>query len=317
MQNSLISSWQDVLPYLVAQIERIPAASWVGILTFLGALLVVWRTNAQHIKRLKLQLAAEDLRSQRQLEHDAQSLQTNLKHDGERLMKHLAHDAEQRANERLVSMRREVYADASGEFEKYRKTLMSLPDADGALDAHHAVTAALARISLVCTSVTRPLTTEVAIAYGTAGSAALVLMQPIITKRIEENAAKEKYRFLVEQRAALFTQRIALTDLPNAEFATTAAQTKLSTIEAMVKILSEKITDGHDSHISLSKERGSMSVQAMGGIAELLNPAIKSSEALLRALRVELGIDQPTGANPSLASDGNHEAVRIRDQDSN
>jgi hypothetical protein len=109
VQQTTIAGWQDVLPFVVSQIERVPVALWVGVLTFVGTLLVVWRTNAHHVRRLRIQLEADDARHEARLRHEVDVHRMELDASWRRTAAEFAHDAEERSHERLMSMRREVY----------------------------------------------------------------------------------------------------------------------------------------------------------------------------------------------------------------
>lgn len=285
MQTPAIVTWQDVLPYMVFQVERIPAASWagllIGLLSFLSGLIVVWRTNAQHIRRLQLQLDAEDRRATRHLEHDSERQATEL-----------IHDADQRARERLTSMRRDVYAEAIAQAGNFARALVSLSKPPVVLDAHYAFRAAMDRLILLCDAGSKELATSVRDRYSDAAVQCLAVLGPVRTGQIDAKQPGKQMRLLTSARDEIFARHKALLENTKpGEIETIKASSEM--LRARIDELSGEILKANEERQALRQASLQQRVKAVDGIKTLLRPPSEGLEQLIHRLRVELGVDKP------------------------
>jgi hypothetical protein len=284
--TSQIAGWQDVLPFIVAQIERIPATSWVGILTFIGGLILVWRTNAQHIKRLHIQLAAEDARQERKLQHDADAQRASLEHDSRRTRAQLDHDTEQRSRERLMAMRRDTYFAEMRVLNQLNDKLLDTSSDARHGDVYSKAVKSVLRVSLVCERATHELAVETMKAFREASRSALEGSGPVNTAWLVLAQAKDRYRYLVAERNALMKKKATML-----ESGSTPGTQDFEVMQSRIDWYAEHVNEAHAKRLEATEALGETRAKALEALAPKIEAVGERLGRLQRAIRSELGVD--------------------------
>jgi hypothetical protein len=279
----------DVLRLVVAQIERVPAVAWAGVLIFAGAV-IVWRTNAQSTRRLRMQLDAEEERLRLQLQETAHRQSEQLKGD-----------SSERRTERAAAMRREAYFDALGEIGAASFLLVSLPNTDPAngdsrlLDP---LLKALSRVGLVAEDSGRALAARLTGQYLDAMRVAMKARQPAAEAKAALDVSKKAAEYLTDQREAITRKKGVLLDLKPSEFASPENQSALAWYDKSINDLTKRLTDANEELIARIRDRGAAGVAAVDTVAEAMSPLRATLRELELALRVELGfgVEPPPAA---------------------
>jgi hypothetical protein len=191
--SASVDSLQSFVLLVAEQIERIPAAAWVGIV---GAFIVAWWANRGQTERLRIQLEAENER-----------LTEQLQYDNSRLSLELAGAATARGRERTTSMKREVYFAAISQLAKTDHLLAQTPiDEAPDLGVADGLAFELSRVELVGGKRARELATAVTSTYRNASAAALQAHEQVDAKRRELEAAELEWRSAVAQRELVVVQ---------------------------------------------------------------------------------------------------------------
>jgi len=270
----------DLLRWVVAQIERVPAVAWAGVLAFAGAV-IVWRTNVQGRRRLRMQLDAEEERLRLQLQEAAHRHSEQLKSE-----------SSERRTERAAAMRREAYFDALGEIGAANFLLVSLPNTDPAngdsrlLDP---LLKALSRVGLVAEDSGRALAAKLTGQYLDAMRVAMKARQPAAEAKAALDVSKKAAEYLTDQREAITRKKGALLDLKLSEFASPENQSALAWYDKSINDLSKRLADANEELIARIRDRGAAGVAAVDTVAEAMSPLRATLRELELALRVELG----------------------------
>lgn len=270
----------DVLRYVVAQIERVPAVAWAGVLTFAGAV-IVWRAKLQDTKRLRIQLDAEEER-----------LRLQLQEAGLRQSEQLRSDSSERRTERAAATRREAYFDALGEIGAANFLLVSLPNTDPANgDARllDPLLKALSRVGLVAEDSGRALAEKLTGQYLEAMRVAMKARQPAAEAKAALDVSKKAAEYLTDQREAITKKKGVLLDLKPSELVSPENQTALAWYDKSINDLTRRLNDANEELIARIRDRGAAGVAAVDTVAEAMNPLRTTLRELELALRVELG----------------------------
>lgn len=258
----------QILQFFLLQVERVPAASWVGVLTLVGALIVLWRTNAQHTKRLHLQLRAEEAR----------------------LSKQLAHATSERRHDRAVDLKRETYFEALGELAVANAIVRAIPGQDNIDDVTRALdplTRSLTRVALVADQTARDLAKQLSAAFLETLVLALEARRPVASLWVDSQSASDRLALHQKFAEDLMARHMEALE-ESAREKVEIPKWRVTSYEERFAAAAAKVTERVEERMATAMAHGEAHLVAVRKIVEATNALGPTIAAFEESLRSEL-----------------------------